>query len=764
MIRLHYAHRTDSEDVREWQPLKEHLREVALLAGQFASQFRAKEWGELVGWLHDVGKYSAEFQSRLRGTPIPVDHSTAGAQLVMERIHSKRLALIPAYVIAGHHAGLPDCGSSNGEESCLLQRLKRQVHAYDAAFQDISGVVYPDRPPSIQVGFEPGFQFSFFIRMLFSCLVDADSLNSEQYENPSRNALRHHPADFDELSRRFAAYINQNFSQPKRPIDRIRSELLQECLRQADKPRGLYTMTLPTGSGKTLISLGFALEHARVHGLQRIVYVIPYTSIIEQNAAKFREVLGDDQVLEHHSNVQRESYEDQLDDEEKKAAWTLQQKLSLAEENWDFPVVVTTNVQFFESLFANRRSRCRKLHNLVNSVIILDEAQMMNGGFFKPSLYALEELTRNYGATVLLCTATQPEVRLLFPEKPAPVKITELVQDVPLRYEQFKRVRLEVLGRIEEADLTDRLAAHDQVLCIVNTRKMARELYNQLRIRDEEGIFHLSARMCPLHRLHMLERIRQRLENGQICRVISTQLIEAGVDVDFPAVYRELAGLDSIAQAAGRCNRNGKQAVGCTYVFETPQGLPPGWFRTTADVTRSVMRRHPGDPLSLAAVHDYFQELYHVQTLGQKDSTDSQGILSLLRETGARLEFPFRTVAERFQLIDNATRAVIVPYAGRVGSEMGNGIGADSQNADSKVYELLESLQHAVFVTGIMRQLQPYVVQLYPQEFEAFRRAGEIVEVRADVWKLKNPDRWYDQKLGVLPYSEDYHAQEVWIY
>lgn len=766
MSLLYYAHRTDSDDTEEWQLLKDHLKQVAILAGQFAGQFRAREWGELVGWLHDVGKYSNDFQSRLQGTPIPVDHSTAGAKLVMERIHHKRLALIPAYVIAGHHAGLPDAGSLNGEESCLMRRLKKQVPPYDAAYHEISDVFYPDKPPAIQPGFDPGFQFSFFIRMLFSCLIDADSLDSEKFENNSVHALRHHPSNFHELCSRFAAYIKKYHSKPKRQIDRIRSELLQECLQQAKNPQGFYTLTLPTGSGKTLISLGFALEHAREHNLQRIVYVIPYTSIIEQNAAIFRKVLGDDQVLEHHSNVQRDIYEDRLDEEKKTAVLTLQKKLSLAEENWDFPVVVTTNVQFFESLFANRRSRCRKLHNLVNSVIILDEAQMMNGGFFKPSLYALEELTRNYGATVLLCTATQPDVKLLFPEKPAPVKITEIVNDVQLRYKQFKRVRIEGLGLIDEAHLTERLREHDQVLCIVNTRKMARDLYNSLRATSEDGIFHLSARMCPLHRLEMLQIIRKRLDDKKICRVISTQLIEAGVDVDFPAVYREMAGLDSIAQAAGRCNRNGEQSIGTTYVFETPRGLPPGWFRTTADVARNVLKKHSEDPLSLVAVHEYFQELYHVQTLGQKDSTDSQDILPLLRATGARMEFPFREVAERFQLIENATRAVIVPYgSGGYSMEDGSGAQWEEENKNkTDVFALLESLKHAVSIKGIIRKLQPYVVQLYPPEFEAFRSAGEIKEVRADVWVLKNHDRWYDKKLGVLPYSEEYHAQEVWIY
>ncbi|MEY9091618.1 CRISPR-associated helicase Cas3' [Paenibacillus sp. RC84] len=750
---MYYAHRTDSDDAQSWQPLEQHLREVAKLSGEFAERFGAEQWGELVGWLHDAGKYSAEFQSRLRGTPIPVDHSTAGAKLIMERVIDERLGLIAAYVIAGHHAGLPDCGSLDGEDSCLRQRLIKKVCSYDAFHKEVPRLNMPGQAPSIQAGVDPSFQFSFFTRMLFSCLVDADSLNSEKFESPSRHDLRHHSVDIEELSRKFKAHMQRYFGKPRTPIEHIRSELLNELMGQADKTAGMYTLTLPTGSGKTLASLGFALEHARLgKRFRRIIYVIPYTSIIEQNAAIFRQVLGEDMVLEHHSNVQREVYEDEQDDEHKHKTRNLRDKLNLAEENWDYPVVVTTNVQFFESLFANRRSRCRKLHNLTDSIIILDEAQMMIGGFFKPSLYALEELVRNYGATVLLCTATQPPVSRLFPQNPrVPVTITELVKDVPLRYEQFKRVSLQTLGMLDEAALAEHLQAHGQVLCIVNTRKTARDLYHALKAENDEGSFHLSARMCPKHRLHVLDLIRKRLEQGLTCRVVSTQLIEAGVDVDFPAVYRELAGLDSIAQAAGRCNRNAKQMLGFIYVFETPLGSPPGWFRTTADVTRSVLKRYPDDPLSLSAGQEYFRELYDVQTLGQGDRTDSRDILPLLRATGARLEFPFREVADRFRLIDTVTRPVIVPYP-------------DNSAANtSRVNELIEQLKYAASIQSILRKLQPYIVQLYPAEFRAFEQAREIVQVRADVWVLQNPKQWYDEKLGILPYSEQFHADEILI-
>ncbi|MCL6459486.1 MAG: CRISPR-associated helicase Cas3', partial [Gorillibacterium sp.] len=731
---LYYAHRTDSDDKQEWQLLIDHLRNVRTKAGQFADAFAAKDWGELVGWNHDIGKYSVAFQKRLAGSRIAVDHATAGAKSINEKwLHS--LSKIPAYVIAGHHTGLPDYGTPSGDDSCLARRLIKTVEPYHAAFSELEDLPLPTRPP-IKPGVHPGLQFSLLTRMLFSCVVDADSLDAEKYDSKSRASLRGHDVSFSLLFDQFNEYMNLHFPKPRSPIEAYRSELLKECLAKADGSRGLHMLTLPTGSGKTLISLGYALKHAAAHGLSRIIFVIPYTSIIEQNAAKFREVVGSQHVLEHHSNVQREQ-------PEAEDYPFLRKKLELAEENWDYPIVVTTNVQFFESLYANKRSRCRKLHNIANSVIVFDEAQMMNGDFYKPSLYALEELTRNYGSTALLCTATQPNISMLFSK---PITVKELIDQVPLRFKQFERVKLEKLGVLGLGELSERIQAHEQVLCVVNTRRMAREIYEACRVRSgEDEVFHLSARMCPKHRQKILKAIRVRLDDKLPCRLISTQLIECGVDVDFPVVYRELAGLDSIAQAAGRCNRNGKQAVGITYVFETESGPPKGWFTTTANVTKTIMTRFAEDPLSLTAVNTYFEELYMYQTAGEADRTDRKNILGMLAERAKEMEFPFRTVAEEFQLIDTAAQPVIIPY-------------------DEVAEEKLESLLHAPTIGGLLRELQPYIVQLYPEEFEAFRKAGEIVEVRDGVWKLRNFKYWYKEDIGIEPYSIEYHAAEILVF
>jgi CRISPR-associated helicase Cas3/CRISPR-associated endonuclease Cas3-HD len=741
-----YAHRTESSDKSEWQTLTDHLQGVSRRAAESAAYFGGREWGEIAGLLHDAGKFSTAFQRRLNGTPIAVDHATAGAKYITEAWNEAKSSRILAYVIAGHHAGLTDFGFDSGDVRSLSRRLVKVIEPYKESLeQHMPSTSAKPLPPPLKPGIHPGLQFSLFTRMLFSCLVDADSLDTEEYVEQSESNLRGNSNSLSLLLERYQQYMKNNFSNPTTPINISRSELLDECMSRAEDAQGLYTLTLPTGSGKTLISLGFALKHGVHHNLRRIIYVIPYTSIIEQNAGVFRDVVGVENVLEHHSNVQHEREEDlELADETKK----LKKKLLLAEENWDYPIVVTTNVQFFESLFSNKRSRCRKLHNLAGSVIVLDEAQLMNGEYFKPSLHVLEELARNYGATIILSTATQPDIQALFCK---PIEIKEMVNNLPERFEQFRRVRLESLGLTDYDQLAERMANDIQALCIVNTRKSARELFEKVQsLVDKEAVFHLSARMCPKHRVLKLKEIRSRLDNKLPCLLISTQLVECGVDVDFPAVYRELAGLDSIAQAAGRCNRNGKRPICTTYVFQTETTPMKGWFGLTAGVAQTILEKYPDDPLSLDAVRAYFQELFIYQTLGSssnpsEDKTDKHQILALLNEHAHQFAFPFETVAQKFQLIETAAKPVIIGY-------------------DEVAEKELESLKFASKISGTMRKLQPYVVQLYPQEFNAFRQAGEIEEVRENVFKLSNPERWYDEEIGVRPFTVEYHAQEVYVF
>lgn len=778
---LYYAHTTESDNKKTWQLLKLHLTEVEELAGEMAQAFQARKWAEVAGRLHDLGKYSRAFQKRLEGSSKQVDHATAGALALVKhwsRNGSEQAAArLLAYAIAGHHAGLPDYGTSEADHNaCLRKRLARTDHVedYSAGYTEI---IIPDAPTTfpLQPGPAPGFQFSFFTRMLFSCLVDADSLNTEAFSDPTKHALRKRDTVdskrttelFKQLKQQFYAYRSAKFHTPRGDIDRWRTEIFEETIQRAKDPRGLFSLTLPTGSGKTQVSLGFALEHAVKHSLRRILYVIPYTSIIEQNAQEFRDILGAEHVLEHHSNFQHEQHR------EGSEAFETTERQKLAEENWELPLIVTTNVQFFESLFAARRSSTRKLHNIAGSIIILDEAQMMNGGFFRPCLYALDELVRNYGCSVLFCTATQPPASKLLPH----ATIQETVADPQYRYEQFERVQVQFDGKMSWTELTEQIAEEGgQALCIVNTRGNARELYTTLSGRyAEDELYHLSARMCPKHRRDILDTVKKRLQDNLPCILVSTQLIEAGVDIDFPTVYRELAGIDSIAQAAGRCNRNGRlqragqPCLGKVHVFETEQGLPKGWMSQTGAIARGLLIKFEEkgqSPLSIEAVKEYFAELFFYGKNDERDQTDTEGILPLLEEDVKNMAFPFKTVADKFRLIDSPMETLLIPYVDDAERQAAQEKGEDPDDPyyKGKARQLLHSLKSEPHtIRHIMRSLQPYTVQLYPHEFREYLRAGELEEVREGIFALTRANAWYDDKTGIKPYSQESAARELLI-
>lgn len=667
----YYAHTATLPDgtpapLEKWQLLEDHLAQVAEQATRFGSVFGATEWTRLIGRWHDLGKYSQEFQDYLRAASgvdahleeretvaSKVDHSTAGAQLADRSLPT--IGRLMAYLIAGHHAGLPN-GMDATESTDLERRLQKSIPDYSAAPAALTCPPSLDslRPPAFAL--RHGYATAFFLRMVFSCLVDADFLDTESFMSRDKAAKRpRNPPSVAELVDCLNTYL-ATFGKPQTSVQHDRAGVLAACRSAAEHPVGLFTLTVPTGGGKTLSSLAFALEHARRHGLERVIYVIPFTSIIEQNAGVFRDVfapLGPDIVLEHHSN---------LDPEARHATATSR----LAAENWDARIIVTTNVQFFESLHARETSRCRKLHRLARSVIILDEAQTLPVGLLQPCLRSLEELSSHYGSSIVLCTATQPAInrRTEFPiGLPEP---REIIPEPTRLYETMRRVTVRDLGPMPDADLASRLAGHPQVLCIVNTRRHAAELYALLS--KSEGSLHLSALMCPEHRSEVIQAIRQRLKTGEPCRVVSTQLIEAGVDLDFPVVYRALAGLDSIAQAAGRCNREGKQAAGGqTFVFTPPEHpAPAGFLRDTAQSAAEVLPLHADDPLSLAAVRRYFELHYWKNT----SATDVKRILDCWpREQPRRSEdlfgYQFRTCSESFRFIDSAYQPVIVPWGER---------------------------------------------------------------------------------------------------
>ena len=664
------------------QTAAEHLNGTAERCALFAAPFGAEELGRLAGLSHDLGKYSMEFQRRLDNGP-KVDHATAGAFACWRM--GQPLA---AFAAAGHHGGLPD-GGTQGDSPDAGTFLGRMKRAERGGLPDCSpwteeiALPSPAPPPC---GTEPLSQI-FFTRMLFSCLTDADFLDTEAFMDGSPRP--EHPAPLDDLWERLQRHISGWFP-PQGELNSRRCAVLEQCIRMGKtQPPGLFTLTVPTGGGKTVASLAFALAQARARarGLRRIIYVIPYTSIIEQTAQEFRTILGAENVLEHHSNA---AYE--IDAE----ATPKTVRLAQAAENWDMPVVVTTAVQFFESLYANRPSQCRKLHNLAGSVILFDEAQLLPLPCLRPCVHAIAQLVQHYGASAVLCTATQPALGPLFAEFLPGRPAVELCPPELCPPESFRRVCFRQAGRLDWDTLSGQLQQHEQVLCVVNSRKSAQEIFTRL---SGEGNFHLSTLMYPAHRRAKLEEIRRRLREGLPCRVISTSLIEAGVDVDFPAVFREEAGLDSILQAAGRCNREGKRPVSESIVtLFRGEAAPTPLFQTAIGAGRMVLEQYD-DIASREAIQAYFHTLLELK------GAEAQDIYGILPKIRTEL-FPFQSVAERFHMIDSPTRTVYIPL----------GAGA----------ELVGRLRAGERSRALFRQLGQYGVSIYENHFAALDQAGDL--------------------------------------
>ncbi len=730
----YFAHSLPDKPESTWQPLAEHLIEVSRLASGFAEPFAAGQLASVLGLLHDIGKYCALFQRKLHGQALQVDHSTRGAQIVAQRYGS--FGRLLAYGIAGHHAGLANGGDGEGERTPLQVRLKAaDLPALDGRWE--REISLPDKlvlPKGFRpVGSRCNFQLSFLARMLFSCLVDADFIDTERYYQshaaPGQPSPRNRRVPtLAELRERLDARLA--IFRADSEVNKLRADVLVHVRGNAAQEPGLFSLTVPTGGGKTLASLAFALDHALEHGLRRVIVVIPFTSIVEQTARVFREALGDlgqDAVLEHHSAFVAEK-PPRSDPDRYEAA----EKLRLAMENWDAPIVVTTAVQFFESLFAARPAQCRKLHAIAGSVVMLDEAQTMPLKLLRPCVAAIDELARNYRTSVVLCTATQPALEA--PKFNGGLEgVRELAPQHVQLFQKLERVRVRHVGALSDEALAAEMRSREQVLCIVNNRRHARALYEAMA--DLPGARHLTTLMCARHRSEVLTEVRQLLKDGEPCRLVSTSLIEAGVDVDFPSVLRAEAGLDSIAQAAGRCNREGRRALAASevrvFATENSDWAPPPELRQYADVAREVLRQI-GDrnPLSPDVIRRYFELLYWKKG-GQE--LDAPNLLGMLKDS--RVEsLPMETLATKFRLIDSVQRPVIVPY-------------------DDTANGLLRDLEYAEGCVGIARRLQPYLVQLPQRGFDALFRAGAVQPVAPEKWgdqfmNLVNPDI-YDSNIGL---------------
>ncbi len=752
MNKKYFAHSGDQVDKSDWQLLPDHLHSVADLAANNARYFNASQLANIAGLLHDAGKYSEAFALRLEGGR-RVDHATAGAKIAIQQ-WGERLGKIIAYIVAGHHAGLANGVDLGNNRATLEERLNKDIPLLDGVWKQV--LVLPEQLPFPQhkaAGKDfQGFQLAFLIRMLYSCLVDADYIDTEYFyhELEGKTQKRGNDTPLQKLKVVLDKHLKvlQKKAQTNSPSDvnDLRKKVLEYSRKQAQLEPGLFSLTVPTGGGKTLTSMAFALDHALVDRsgtqhmpLRRVIYVIPFTSIIEQNAKVFRELfseLGEDIVLEHHSAFDDASFD--WRDETK-------DKLRMAMENWDAPVVVTTAVQFFESLFADRSSKCRKLHNISGSVIILDEAQMMPQKLLRPTMAAIDELARNYNCSIVLCTATQPALKHSDEFHNGFRKVREIAPEPEQLYKELDRVTVRHIGIQTDEELAGRIVSNAQILIIVNNRRHARALF-ELTDGDEHH-YHLTTLMCAKHRKKILEEIRAKLKNGEPCKVISTSLIEAGVDVDFPMVMRAESGLDSVAQAAGRCNREGRRAKEESelLIFTSPEWSAPPELEQAAACMRQVVRNHSGDLLAPEAIKAYFRDLFW----HNHEQLDSKKILAVHRDHCQNLSFPFQHIARDYRIIESHLHPIIIPY-------------------DDEAEKWIEKLHHVEFVGCIASKLQQYLVQVPEQAFVALKTEGVIVAIQPErfgdqFWKLSN--RWiYDEAAGLKWENPHYIASNELVF
>lgn len=719
------AHIKEANGQKIVHPLKEHLLSVAELTQKFSKKFHAAGTGYLAGLWHDLGKYQKDFQERIRklsdydvddedtaGYAPKVDHSSAGGLLAAKKIGPQHPI---TYAILGHHCGLQD-------REDVISRLERKKDLLNLALQNADRQIKEPCIKEEKLSLKAPCDVTFFYRMLFSALVDADRLDTERFFDPQSSSLRSGYWTLEQYNKKLEEHLNKIISEvEKTPVNELRKRVLEEVTKKAGLEPGFFSLTVPTGGGKTLTSLSFALKHALIHKKDRVIYAIPYTSIIEQNAQVFADIFGRENVFEHHSAIapERESLESRL----------------LA-ENWDFPLIVTTNVQLFESLFSSSPSSCRKLHNIANSVIILDEVQTLPLQFLQPVILCLKALVNNFGVTVVFCTATQPALKS-FKSVDVDFKgidnIRELAPNPEELFQKLKRVKVNLPTNLNTKqtwqEIADNLKNHRQVLCIVNTRRDAYELFQLM----PEGTIHLSALMCPAHRSKVISLIKQKLKQGDEARVISTQLIEAGVDIDFPVVFRALSGIDNIAQAAGRCNREGKLPnLGELYVFVPPEPSPKGHLYLCEQAGKIILQNY-GDPLLPENYTRYYKNL--LWTRG-KEGLDEYKIIYDMDA------LKFKQIEKKFRLIDNDGVSVLVPY------EQG-----------SEYINTLRMTRDPLKIKEILRKAGPYFVSIPKYSLEKLIQQ-QSAEILLNSIPVIPRDDIYDQKIGLMLHEPFYYKPE----
>ena len=761
---IFYAHSTARSDRSDWELLQDHLQAVAKNAERFGQPLGIGPAVRTAGLLHDIGKFDTKFQARLMGSTEKVDHSTAGARTVVnlaKTYDEKLVAALVAHAIAGHHAGLPDSRSS-GDTS-----LEARIGSFDVGVLDRA---HCSILPETLAGLFPSFawdmssapalggQLAMLGRMIFSCLVDADFKETERfYETVGE---RKKDRDWQTLVECLPVFLQgfdariAGFGAPENDLARHRTNILGTVRKRAAMAPGLFTLNVPTGGGKTLASLGFALDHAAIHGHRRIIFSIPFTSIIDQTAAIFRDVLGAEHVLEHHSAIEDEAPRRGAAAGKADSERSSKDKMRLAMEDWAAPVVVTTHVQLFESLFAARPSRARKLHNIAGSVVILDEAQVLPRHLLAPTVRAIDELAKNWGCTIVLCTATQPafDARNLAEGHPLALALEgrELAPDPVRMHAAFRRNRLVHVGEMDDDALVAALGDAPQALVIVNSRAHALELYRAAQAAGFGGLLHLTTRQCAAHRRKILKDVRARLESPQIggrapCRLVATSLIEAGVDVDFPVAWRAEAGLDQIAQAAGRVNREMLRSADASTVtvFKAKGRNSPAEIVGLVGDMQRMMDRH-SDLFSPAAMEEYFGETYWRLDVKGLDREDILGKMHF--SSGQGLDVSYRTIAGKYRMVESGMVPVVVPY-------------------DDAARAAVDKLGLADIPSSVLaRDLQLYVVQVPPRARRLLLVNGHVAfaapKVRGDQFAVLKTPSLYDDAVGLVWENADYMTIE----
>lgn len=703
-----------SDDGRK-QLLLDHLNGTSKLCRENANEFWA-DIAEFVGQIHDIGKYTSGFQKRINGAEnIRVEHAICGAKEVAKAPPKSYVPMIE-YCVAGHHSGLPDGGTKvDGEEDSTLHgRMKRKTGDYSAYENEVK-LEYPK--DNLRELFDVSNQreiierYSFFTRYLFSCLTDADFIDTERFVTP--NTDRGIDGDFQKAYEKVCEKLNSFKIETK--LQESRSIIQEQVYKSVESNANVYTLNMPTGSGKTLCSIRAALKTAIENKKKRIIYVIPYVSIIEQTAKVFEDIFGDVlPVLQHHSNY---DFDDDKNEDENEIT---SEKLKRSCENWDAKLIVTTNIQFFESLYHYKGRRLRKLHNLADSVIIFDEIHMLPIDYIQPCLRAIGYVTKYLNSTAILMSATMPNYDKFMERYMSGVKIENAVKDTSL-FNVFDKCRYEYIGKCELASLAEKAQEYDNALIIVNKRKTARELYDIC----SGNKYHLSTYMTPLHRSEIIAKIKEDIKNGINTTVISTSLIEAGVDLDFKAVFREIAGIDNILQSGGRCNREGKMDMGDVFVFETDGGNYQTKKKSDI-IIRANITRNLFEEFENISTDKCIKE-YYGRLLNYKEKKIEENTITAIMGNDLRIDgIPFRTYAESFNFIDNQVIGIVIPCDENRG--------------------LIKELKYGKL--SVKRNLQRYSASVNKDEFKELFQIGIIETLDCGVCILANTD-YYKSDVGL---------------